>query len=333
MNSNVIPLSSPSAGTRAAPRWHFVEYLFWAIPVTAYFLFPDNLVLLSQIAIMGLFALSLDLILGYAGIVSLGHAAFFGVGAYTAGLLASRGLGDPLLGLLAAVAVTATLGLLTSFFVLRGKDLTRLMVTMGLGMMLYETANKMTGLTGGVDGLQGIVMQPLLRRFAFDMFGTTGYVYSIATLFILFVAARILVHSPFGTSLKGIRGNATRMPALGVNVNRRLCAVYVVGAVYAGIAGALLAQTTQYVTIDVLSFARSADVLLVLILGGIGTLYGPLVGAVIFTIAHHYLSEIDPQYWQFWLGVILLVMVLFARGGLIGLLQRLQARAQGRKTP
>jgi branched-chain amino acid transport system permease protein len=320
MNNNIKQLQGS--------RWHLAEYLFWIVPVAAYFLFPSNLALLSQIAIMGLFALSLDLILGYAGIVSLGHAAFFGVGAYTAGLMASHGMGNPLLGLLAAAAVAGVMGLLTSFFVLRGKDLTRLMVTMGLGMMLYETANKMTDITGGVDGLQGISMEPLLGRFAFDMFGTTGYVYSVATLFVLFVAARMLIHSPFGISLKGIRLNATRMPAVGVNVNRRLCAIYVVGAVYAGVAGALLAQTTQYVTIDVLSFARSADVLLVLILGGIGTLYGPLIGAVIFTIAHHYLSEIDPQYWQFWLGVILLVMVLFARGGLVGLLHKVRrARA------
>lgn len=305
------------------------EVVFWLLPLAAFFLFPENLALLSQIAIMGLFALSLDLILGYAGIVSLGHAAFFGVGAYTAGLLATHGMGDPLLGLLVAAGTTGALGLLTSFFILRGKDLTRLMVTMGLGMMLYEGANKMSGITGGVDGLQGIVMQPVLGMFAFDMFGATGYVYSVAVLFILFVVARMLIESPFGVSLKGIRLNPIRMPAIGVNVNKRLVVIYVVGAVYAGVAGALLTQTTQYVTIDVLSFPRSADVLLVLILGGIGTLYGPLIGAIIFTMAHHYLAEINPQYWQFWLGVILLLIVLFARGGVVGLGRQMQLRLAG----
>ena len=305
------------------------EVIFWLLPPAAFYLFPANLALLSQIAIMGLFALSLDLILGYAGIVSLGHAAFFGVGAYVAGLLATHDLGDPLFGLLVAAGTAGALGLLTSFFILRGKDLTRLMVTMGLGMMLYEGANKMAEITGGVDGLQGIVMKPVLGRFAFDMFGTTGYVYSVAVLFILFVIARVLIHSPFGISLKGIRLNPIRMPAIGVNANNRLVVIYVVGAMYAGVAGALLTQTTQYVTIDVLSFARSADVLLVLILGGIGTLYGPLLGAIIFTVAHHYLAEINPQYWQFWLGVILLLIVLFARGGVVGLGRQMQSRLAG----
>ena len=316
------------APLRRQSRWRWYETLFWLAPVAAYFAFPANLALLSQIAIMALFALSLDLILGYAGIVSLGHAAFFGVGAYAAGLLASHGVNDPLVGLMGAAVVAGLLGAVTSFFVLRGKDLTRLMVTMGVAMMLFETANKLSGITGGVDGLQGISMAPLFGRFAFDMFGKTGYLYSLGTLFVLFIMARTLIHSPFGVSLRGVRDNAARMPAIGVAVKRRLAAVYIVGAVFAGIAGALLAQTTQYVTIDVLSFPRSADVLLIVILGGLGTLYGPLVGALVFTLAHHYLSEMDPQFWQFWLGVMLLLVVLFARGGILGLVRRLLKREQ-----
>ncbi len=309
---------------RRADRWRPPELAFWLIPVLAYFVFPDNLVLLTQIAITALFCLSLDLILGYAGIVSLGHAAFFGMGAYAAGLLAAHGFGDPILGLLVAALVSALLGFITSFLVLRGADLTRLMVTLGVAMMLYEIANKLTPITGGVDGLQGIEMKPILGLFDFDLYGKTAYWYAIVVLFVLFWVARKLVHSPFGLSLKGIRLNVVRMPAIGAPVNARLSAVYTIGAAYAGIAGALLAQTTQFVALDVLAFNRSAELLLILVLGGSGCLYGAVIGAILFMTAHHMLSDINPEYWQFWLGALLVVIVLFARDGVMGGLRRLE---------
>lgn len=309
-----------------ADRWRSAELVFWILPVLGYFVFPDNLVLLTQIAITGLFCLSLDLILGYAGIVSLGHAAFFGVGAYAAGLLASHGWGEPLSGLLVAALVSAVLGFVTSLLVLRGADLTRLMVTLGVAMMLFEVANKLTAITGGVDGLQGIEMQPLLGMFRFDMVGKTAYWYAVVVLFLMFWVARKLVHSPFGLSLKGIRLNVGRMPALGAPVNARLAAVYTLGAAYAGVAGALMAQTTQFVALDVLAFNRSAELLLILVLGGSGSLYGALIGTMVFMSAHHVLSDMNPEYWQFWLGALLLVIVLFARDGVMGGLRRAAAR-------
>lgn len=305
-----------------ADRWRPAEFAFWLIPVVAYLVFPDNLVLLTQIAITALFCLSLDLILGYAGIVSLGHAAFFGIGAYAAGLLAAHGFGDPFAGLAVAALVSALVGFITSFLVLRGADLTRLMVTLGVAMMLYELANKLTNLTGGVDGLQGIEMKPLFGLFSFDMVGKTAYWYAIGVLFVLFWVARRLVHSPFGLSLKGIRLNVGRMPAIGAPVNARLSAVYTIGAMYAGIAGALLAQTTQFVALDVLSFNRSAELMLILVLGGSGSLYGALIGTMVFMTAHHMLSDVNPEYWQFWLGALLIVIVLFARDGVMGGLRR-----------
>jgi len=311
---------------RRASRWQPAEYVFWLLPFAAWFLFPDDLVLLSQIAITALFCLSLDLILGYAGIVSLGHAAFFGLGAYAAGLLSVHGYGDPLLGLAFAGACAAVLGFLTSGLVLRGADLTRLMVTLGVSMMLFEAANKLTDITGGVDGLAGVDIKPLFGVFGFDMFGKTAYWYSIGVLFVLFWIARRLVNSPFGLGLRGIRQNAGRMPALGAPVNRRLTAIYTIGAAYAGIAGALLVQTTQFVALDVLSFSRSAELLLILVLGGSGSLYGALLGTIVFMTAHHMLSGINPQYWQFWLGALLVITVLFARDGIMGGLRRLQAR-------
>ena len=317
------------APLRRASRWTWPEYAFWALPFVAFFAFPDSRLFVSQIAITGLFALSLDLILGYAGIISLGHAAFFGIGAYTAGLLAKYGFGDPLLGLLAALAVSALSGYVTSFLVLRGSDLTRLMVTMGVSLMLYEAANKLTEYTGGIDGLQGVEMKPILGLFSFDLYGNAAYVYCFVVLFALFWLARRLVHSPFGASLIGIRQNATRMPALGTPVHRRLIAIYTIGAAYAGVAGALLTQTTQFVSIDSLSFSRSAELMLILVLGGTGGLYGALLGTVVFMVAHHFLSDVNPQYWQFWLGLLLILVVLFGREGLLGLLRKLVGRRTG----
>ncbi len=322
MKSSTIDLNV----VQRADRWRPAELVFWLLPVLGYFLFPDNLVLLTQIAITGLFCLSLDLILGYAGIVSLGNAAFFGVGAYAAGLMAAHGMGEPLLGLLVAAVVSAVLGFVTSLLVLRGADLTRLMVTLGVAMMLFEVANKLTAITGGVDGLQGMEMQPLFGMFRFDMVGKTAYWYAVLVLFLMFWGARKLVHSPFGLSLKGIRLNVARMPALGAPVNARLAAVYTIGAAYAGVAGALMAQTTQFVALDVLSFNRSAELLLILVLGGSGSLYGALIGTMVFMSAHHVLSDMNPEYWQFWLGALLLVIVLFARDGVMGGLRKAAAR-------
>ena len=325
------PLSGPLAGfddgpLRNASRWRAPEFVFWALPVVAYFAFPDDLALLSQMAITALLVLSLDLILGYAGIISLGHAAFFGIGAYAAGLLAQHGWGDPILGLAGAGLLAAVAGFLTSFLVLRGADLTRLMVTLGVASMLYVSANKLTSITGGLDGLQGVEVKPLLGRFAFDLYSKTAYIYCLVVLFVLFWIARRIVHSPFGLSLHGIRQNVFRMPALGTPVNARLVAIYTLGAAYAGIAGALLTQTTQFVSIDVLSFSRSAELLLILVLGGTGSLYGAMLGAMVFMTMHQVLSGINPQYWQFWLGLMLIFVVLFARGGIMGALRALSMR-------
>lgn len=309
-----------------------LEIAFWLIPVAAFFLFPKYLTLGSQILITALFAMSLDLILGYARIISLGHAAFFGLGAYTAGLLAKYGWGEPLSGLLLATVVATLAGLLTSFLVVRGQDLSRLMVTMGIGLMLYETANQASSITGGVDGLSGVEMGKLFGVFSFGMNGKTAYVYCLVVLFIVFMLARTLVRSPFGLSLRGIREGEKRMPAIGASVPRKLIAVYTVGAGIAGIAGALLAQTTQFVGIDTFAFHRSADLMIMLVLGGTGYLYGGLLGAAVFMLLQSYLSSLNPVYWQFWLGLLLVLVVLFARGGILGGLTALRARYRTKRT-
>jgi branched-chain amino acid transport system permease protein len=297
-------------------RWHPLEFVLWIAAIAFYFLFPGYLVLGGQILIVGLFALSLDLILGYAGMVSLGHAAFFGLGAYTAGLLAKHGWGEPLTGLVAAGVIGAVGGWLTSLLVVRGQDLSRLMVTLGIGLLLFEAANKLA-FTGGVDGLTGVTMWKLLGLFSFDLAGKTAYWYSLIVLFIIFLFAKRLVNSPYGQSLRAVRENARRMPALGASVDARLSAIFTIAAGIAGIAGALLAQTTQFVGLDTLGLPRSADLLIILVLGGTGRLYGALIGAAVFMVVHDLLSNIDPVYWQFWLGLLLVLIVLFARGGVM----------------
>jgi len=295
-------------------RWQPVEIVFWLATLLPFALFPDYLILASQIAITALFALSLDLILGYAGIVSLGHAAFFGVGAYCAGLLALHGIvTEPVAALVIAGLVAMIVGFLTSFLVIRGVDLTRLMVTLGIALLLEALAERFSNITGGTDGLQGIEMQPILGTFAFDMFGKVGFFYCIAILFALFLLARRIVHSPFGLSLRAIRNNPLRAAAIGIPVNRRLIAVYTLAAFYAGVAGALFTQTTALASLDVFSFERSADLMLVLVIGGAGYLYGGLIGAVVFRLLQEFFSNLTPQYWQFWIGLVLVVIVLVGR--------------------
>jgi branched-chain amino acid transport system permease protein len=310
------------------PRWHPLEIAFWILPIVAYFGFADRRLLLSQIFVFGLFALSLDLVLGYAGILSLGHAAFFGTGAYTAALLAQHGWTEPLSGLVAAGAVSAALGFVVSLLVVRGSDLGRLMVTLGVGLLLYEVANQAAAITGGVDGLNDLPIGSLFGKISFGLDGRAACAYSFAVLALIFLLTRRLVQSPFGLALRGIRENVGRMPAIGVDVNQRLRVVFSIAAGIAGVAGATLAQTTQLVGIDSLGFQRSAELLIMLVFGGAGRLYGGLVGAAVFIVAQDALAGISPDYWQFWLGAVLVVLVLIARGGLLGALAALHGRGK-----
>jgi len=298
----------------ASARWRPAELVFWLFAAASVVLFPDRYLILTEVAWLGLFALSLDLILGYAGIVSLGHAAFFGIGAYAAGLLAKHGLIDePAIALVVAGLGAAVVGFLTSFLVMRGSDLTRLMVTLGIALVLRELANRFSNITGGFDGLQGITVAPVLGMFEFDIFGKVGYIYCLVVLFLLFLLARRIVHSPFGLSLRAIRNNPLRAAAIGIPVNRRLISIYTLAAFYAGVAGALFTQSTALASLDVFAFERSADLILVLVIGGTGYLYGGLIGAAIFKLLQQELSSWTPQYWQFWIGLVLVVIVLLGR--------------------
>ncbi len=305
-------------------RYHPLEALPWAAALAGFVLFPDYLPLGAQILATILFALSADLVLGYAGIVTLGHAAFFGTGAYTAGILAANGWGEPISGLCAAALVAGLVGFASGIIVLRTTGLTLLMQTMVVATLLHEGANKASSITGGDDGLQGMNVWPIFGVFRFDLFGRTAFVYCFVVLFLSWWAARRIVHSPFGRSLTGIRENLSRMHAIGAPVMRRRLVIYTISAALAGISGALIAQTTQFVGLTSLSLDRSGSVLIMLIIGGVGRLYGAFIGVPLYMIAQDQFSQVEPVYWYFWIGLLMVLVVMFARGGVLGLLDRLR---------
>jgi branched-chain amino acid transport system permease protein len=290
--------------------------VLWVLAFVAPWALPEHALIINEVAIVALFAVSLDLVLGYTGIVSLGHAAFLGVGAYSAALFAKHVMPDPTVGLLVGIAVSTLLGAFCSLSIMRGTDLTRLMVTLGVALILMELANKLD-FTGGADGLQGVVMGPVLGRFEFDLYGQTSATYSLCVLLVLFVLMRRLVHSPFGATLKAVRDNRLRAMSIGISVHQRIAVIYTVAAAVAGAAGALLAQTTSFASIDVFDFHRSADLMLLLVIGGTGWLYGGVTGAIVFKLMQDWLSSITPQYWTFWIGLFLVVLVMVGRDRLI----------------
>jgi branched-chain amino acid transport system permease protein len=301
----------------ADSRFKLWEVVLWLLAFASPWVLGKHALIINEIAIVALFAISLDLILGYTGIVSLGHAAFLGFGAYTAALFAKHVMPDPLIGLAVGMAAATALGAVCSLTIMRGSDLTRLMVTLGMAAILTELANKMDWLTGGSDGLQGVVMGPLLGQFEFDLSGKTAAWYSLSVLLVLFLLARRLIHSPFGATLKAVRDNRLRAMAIGIPVSSRLAVAYTIAAGVAGAAGALMAQTTGFASLDVFALERSADVMLMLVIGGVGWLYGGVVGAVVFKLLHDVISAITPQYWTFWIGLFLVVLVMVGREKLL----------------
>lgn len=297
--------------------WSVWEIAFWLGWVLLYFVPGSNLALLGQVLVWGLFALSLDLLLGFRGVASLGHAAFFGIGAYTAGYLGKYGWTEPISALLMAGVLAGIIGLLTGRVVRTLNGVALLMVTLGLNLLLYDFVQRSTDLTGGDDGLQGIVIAPVLGLFRFDMRGNTAYLYILATAFIIFLAVRALVNSAWGLALLGERDNQRRMTMMGAPVAGDLTWAFGLSAAIAGIAGALLTQTTQFVSPEVLSFQRSADVLVILVIGGTAMLYGGFIGAVVFLVLRDQLAALNPIYWYFWIGLLLVLIVAFFRTGIL----------------
>jgi branched-chain amino acid transport system permease protein len=195
------------------------------------------------------------------------------------------------------------------------------MLTLATAIMLQETGNLRSDISGGYDGLPGLTFDPLFGKSDYDLYGHTYYLYVLAVLAVVFYFVRRIVYSPFGQALTGIRENVRRMHAIGSPVHRRLVTVYTIAAAIAGVAGALFTQTNAYVTLTVFDFDNSAKVMVMLILGGTGRLYGAFVGAVVYMVLEDYFSKLSPTFWQFGIGLMLVLAVLFARRGVLGLLE------------
>lgn len=322
--SHSVPAATPRPGRL------LLKVLPWFVVAALPVAFPGYEPLATQVFVMILFALSLDLLVGYAGIVTLGHAGLFGVGGYTASILSVHGITDPVLTAVCAMAVAAVAGLAFGMAMLRTKGLTLLMLTMAAAFLLYEIANKATGLTGGEDGLQGVSFGPVLGLFEFDFRGRTAFFYCLAALFLVFLFARALINSPFGWSLRGIRENDARMAAIGCPIMQRRLMVYVISSALAGLAGALQAQSTQFVALYSLSFELSGNILIMLILGGSGRLYGAFIGVPVFMFAQDLLAKQDPANWFLGQGIVLIAIVLIAPDGVAGLCERAIAAVRRR---
>ena len=307
-----------------------LETVPWIAAIAVFFFAPDYLGFGTTVLIMVLFAVSLDLLMGHAGVVTLGHAMFFGIGAYSAGLLAKHGWTEPFSGLILAALFTGIVAAAAGLVLSQLRHLAIIMTTMAFGLIAFEAAKSATWLTGGDDGLQGFAMAPVFGLFRWSVYGHTAYLYALGWLFVLFMAARLIVASPFGLVLQGLRENYGRMQLIGAPVRSHMIQVYALSGVYAGAAGALSAQTTSFVDLNVLSLDLSASVLVMLVLGGLGRLYGAIVGVVFYMLIHNIAAKIDPYNWMFVIGALLVGVVLFSRGGILGLLVAVRDKIRGR---
>lgn len=302
-------------------HWRVGEFVWLAAAVACYFLFPQYLTLGTSVLVMVLLVLSYDLLLGFSGVLSFGHAVFFGLGAFTAGWLSLAGWAEPISVVLVAGVAAAALAALVGPFLLRLTGLPLLMVTLALGVLVFEAAHKATRITGGDDGLAGIQFDAILGRFDWRLGGSTAYLYVMAWLVLLFLLLKRVVASPFGVMLQGVRENPARMRLIGNRVLPHLTVAYAISGAVAGMAGALFTQANAFVGLGVLALDTSVDVLVMLVLGGIGSLYGAFIGAPAYMLLKHFSSQWNPYYWMLIIGVLLIAVVLLGRGGLLGLAQ------------
>nr|WP_244512150.1 branched-chain amino acid ABC transporter permease [Bosea robiniae] len=293
------------------------------VGLAGYWLFPDNLAFLTRVISVALLVLSLDLIVGYCGIASLGQGALYGAGAYAAGIACVHGVTDPVLLILIGAAAGAVMGLLMGAIMLRAHGLPQLVLSIAIVQLLHEAANKASSITGGSDGLSGMSPAPLFGLFEFDLWGRSAYLFGLGLLLIVFAVLRFVTRSPFGMVCRGLKEDPLRISALGIYAFPVLLKMFVISGTVAGMGGALAAIATQVVGLDSVSFEVSANALVMLVLGGIGHLYGALIGTVIFMALEHIVAAINPFHWMTLVGAVLIAIVLFAPRGLSGTLDEL----------
>ncbi|MBN9454870.1 MAG: branched-chain amino acid ABC transporter permease [Bosea sp.] len=314
----VIPSASRTLG-----RDFLGLALIALVGLAGYWLFPDNLAFLTRVISVALLVLSLDLIVGYCGIASLGQGALYGAGAYAAGIACVHGITDPGLLILIGAAAGAVMGLLMGAIMLRAHGLPQLVLSIAIVQLLHEAANKASSITGGSDGLSGMSPAPLFGLFEFDLWGRSAYLFGLGLLLIVFAVLRFVTRSPFGMVCRGLKEDPLRISALGIYAFPVLLKMFVISGAVAGMGGALAAIATQVVGLDSVSFEISANALVMLVLGGIGHLYGALIGTVIFMALEHIVAAINPFHWMTLVGAVLIAIVLFAPRGLSGTLDEL----------
>jgi branched-chain amino acid transport system permease protein len=322
-----------STGPRAeSPWWRDVigVVLILIFGAAGYWLFPDNLALLTRIIAVALLVLSIDLIVGYCGVATLGQAALFGSGAYAAGIACVNGVTEPMTLLAIGAVAGAAAGLVMGAIMLRAHGLAQLVLSIAIVQLFHEAANKASAYTGGSDGLAGLMVSPLFGIFEFDLWGKTAYIMGLVLLLIVFVALKFIVASPFGMLCRGIKQDPVRIRAMGAFVFPVLLKMFMISGAVAGMGGALAAISTQVVGLDSVSFELSANALVMLVLGGLGTLYGALIGTVIFMGFEHVVSAINPFHWMTMVGALLIAVVLAAPGGLSSLVEKFSRPRGGR---
>ncbi len=273
--------------------------------------------------IYGIAALALDFICGYGGLVSFGHAAFVGIGAYTVGIFGAHGVTDMAVTLPAALIVSALFAYLTGTVCLRTRSVYFIMITLAFGQMIYFVAGSLSPY-GGDDGLTLKLRSTL---FGFPILQNDRALYYAVFLFLLasYLLCRSIVYSRFGRVFRGARENPTRMATIGFDVFRYQRVAYVIAGCLGGLSGFLLANATEFVSPSFMSWQRSGELIIMVLFGGIGTLHGAIVGAAAFLLLEDVLGGITEN-WKLIFGPMLVLVVLFARGGLLGLAQSLRER-------
>lgn len=291
------------------------------LPVLAYAVNdPFILVTAVRAMILAIAALSLDLILGYGAMVSFGHAAFIGIGAYAVAILASHGITDFAVQLPVAIAASALFALVTGAISLRTKGVYFIMITLAFGQMAYFFMVSLSAY-GGDDGIS---LDARSTLFGTQLFADNlAFFYTVLGLLVaLFLLARRIIASRFGRVLTGIRENPVRMQAIGFSPFRYQLTAYVIAGAMAGVAGALLANQAEFVSPAYMTWQRSGELIVMVVIGGMGTLVGGVAGAAAFILLEEWLAHFS-EHWQLWFGVLVVLIVIFTRGGLVGLVRRM----------